>query len=143
MILPDLNLLLHAYNTAAIPHPAARSWWEDTLSGEEMVGLAWLVLIGFIRISTGRAVFSIPWSVNESLDRVDSWLAQPNVRLIEPSHRHADLLGGFLRGAGTAGNLTNDAHLAALAIEHGCTVHTTDTDFARFPGLSWRNPLTG
>jgi hypothetical protein len=99
------------------------------------------VLLGFIRITTNRLVLQNPWSVEESLERVEAWLEQPNVRIVHPTHRHAEWLVGFLRRAGTAGNLTTDAHLAALAVEHGCTLCSTDPDFARFSGLSWRNPL--
>lgn len=125
MILPDINLLLYAHNEDAQRHEAARTWWDGALSGAELVGVPWLVLVGFIRLTTNRAVFERPWCVDEALERVEAWLAQPNVRVIDPTHRHPALLSGFLRQAGTAGNLTNDAHLAALAVEHGCTIHTT------------------
>ncbi len=142
MILPDVNLLLYAYDTAAPHHLAARDWWEGALSGDEPVGLAWVTLLAFVRITTRRAIFEEPFSVDEAVGHVDSWLAQPQVMVVHPGHRHAEHLFRFLRRLGTAGNLTTDAHLAALAIEHGCTLHSTDADFARFPGLRWRNPLT-
>lgn len=111
------------------------------MSGVELIALPWATLLGFIRITTNRAVFPSPLGVDEALTRVESWLARPNIRIIQPTHRHAELLAGFLRAAGTAGNLTTDAHLAALAVEHGCTLYSTDADFGRFPGLSWTNPL--
>jgi toxin-antitoxin system PIN domain toxin len=141
VILPDVSVLIHAHNLDSRRHERARAWWDDALSGTELVGLAWAALLGFIRITTNRAVLENPWSVDEALERVESWLAQPNVRVVHPTERHAGLLAGFLRGAGTAGNLTTDAHLAALAVEHGGTLCSTDTDFGRFPGLRWRNPL--
>lgn len=126
---------------ATTSEPAPGGWWEGALSGTELVGLAWVTLLGFIRLTTNRAVYANPWPVEDALERVEAWLAQPNVRILHPSHRHAERLAELLRGAGTAGNLTTDAHLAALAGEHGCTLYSTDTDFARFAGLSWDNPL--
>ncbi len=141
MILPDVNLLIHAYNPGAPQHEAARGWWARTLTGTELVGLAWGTLLGFIRITTSRTVLRNPVSTDDALRRVEAWLAQPNVRTLHPTHQHAELLARFLRRARAAGNLTTDAHLAALAIEHGCTLCSSDTDFARFPGLSWHNPL--
>jgi uncharacterized protein len=141
MILPDINLLIHAHNLDSPDHRAAREWWDTALSGTEIVGLTWVVLLGFVRITTHRAILNNPWPVEETLQRIEAWIAQPNVRIIHPTHRHAEWFGQFLRSVGTAGNLTTDAHLAALAMEHGCTVYTTDADFARFPGLRWTNPL--
>lgn len=141
MILPDVNLLIYAYNPRSPHHEQARVWWEGVLSGTEIVGLAWVTLLGFIRITTNRAMFPIPLAVEDALARVEAWLAQPNVRILHPTEDHGQRLAGVLRIAGTAGNLTTDAHLAALAVEHGCTLCSTDRDFARFPGLSWRNPL--
>jgi toxin-antitoxin system PIN domain toxin len=141
MILPDLSLLIHAHNLDSRRHEKARVWWDTALSDTELVCLAWATLLGFIRITTNRAVLENPWPVDEALERVETWLAQPNVRIVHPTHRHAELLANFLRGIGTAGNLTTDAHLASLAVEHSCTLYSTDTDFARFPGVTWRNPL--
>lgn len=141
MILPDVNLLIHACDTAARRHAAARRWWDGALSGDEPVALAWVTLLGFVRLTTSRVVFRQPFSVDEAGQRVEAWLAQPNVRLVHPGHRHADLFFGFLRDAGTGGNLTTDAHLAALAVEHGCVLCSTDADFGRFAGLAWKNPL--
>jgi len=141
VILPDVTILIHAHNLDSRHHDRAREWWDDALSETELVGLAWVTLLGFIRITTNRAALENPWPVGEALERVETWLAQPNVRIVHPTHRHAALLLAFLRGLGTAANLTTDAHLAALAVEHGGTLYSTDTDFARFPGLSWRNPL--
>ena len=141
MILPDVNLLVYAHDRASLRHESARIWWSAALSGDELLALAWVALIGFIRITTNRALFPNPLRVDEALSRVEMWLAHPAVRVPHPTHRHAELLASFLRAAKTAGNLTTDAHLAALAVEHGCTLCSTDADFGRFPGLIWRNPL--
>ena len=141
MIIPDLNLIVHAYNQKARLHAGALAWWEELLSGERVVGLPWAVALGFLRLTTRRPVFEEPFSAAEACERVESWLAQPNVMLVHPGELHRRLVLGFLVNLGTAGNLTTDAHLAALAIEHQAELHSTDTDFARFPGLRWRNPL--
>lgn len=141
MILPDVNVLIHAHNLDSPHHETAREWWNAALSGEEWVALPWVTLLGFIRISTNRVVLRNPWTVDEALKRVEAWLAQPNVRVLHPSDRHAVLLAGLLRALGTGGNLTTDAHLAALAVEHGCTLYPTDADFARFRGVKSVNPL--
>lgn len=141
MILPDVNILIHAHNLGSPHHEAAREWWDEVLSGSEWVALPWVTVLGFLRITTNRAILNNPWTVDEALQRVEAWLEQPNVRFLHPTDRHATLLAGLLRNLGTAGNLTTDAHLAALAIEHGYTLYTTDADFIRFPGLKWVNPL--
>jgi toxin-antitoxin system PIN domain toxin len=141
VILPDVNILVHAHNTDSRRHGQARRWWSETMSATELVALPWAVILGFIRITTNRTIFESPWHVEDALERVETWLQQPHVRVVHPTHRHAELLAAFLRGAGTAGNLTTDAHLAALALEHGCTLVSTDADFGRFPGLRWHNPL--
>ena len=141
MILPDINLLLHAYNTDSRVHSAARAWWENLLNGTRSVGLPWASILGFLRISTHRQALAHPLPVATSCAHVRAWLAQPYVSLLDPGSRHAEIVFGLLESLGTAGNLTTDAHLAALAIEHQAELHSTDTDFARFPGLRWTNPL--
>lgn len=141
MILPDVNLLLHAYNSESPAHAAARAWWEGLLNGTRPVGLAWAVILGFIRIATHRQVLTNPLPVTTACAHARAWLAQPYVGLIDPGARHAEILFGLLESLGTSGNLTTDAHLAALAIEHQAELHSTDADFARFPGLRWANPL--
>jgi len=141
VILPDVNLLLMAHVRNSALHEAARTWWEETLAGAPPIGLPWAVILGFLRLSTSRAVLAEPRSVEESCAAARRWLEHRNVFVIHPGERHADLVFGLLEAAGTAGNLTTDAHLAALAIEHQCELNSTDTDFARFPGLRWRNPL--
>jgi toxin-antitoxin system PIN domain toxin len=142
MILPDINLLLHAHNRGSRVHEAARSWWADLMTGGRTVGLPWAVLLGFIRISTHPAVAARPLPVEEACALVSSWLERPQTGILHPGERHAPIVFGLLESLGAAGNLTTDAHLAALAIEHQAELHSTDADFARFPGLKWRNPLT-
>lgn len=141
MIVPDVNLLVHAYNSDSSRHEGAKAWLEDLLSGTQTVGLAWVVLLGFIRITTHRRVVARPLDVKTAVSYVRSWLAQPYTIVVEPTPRHAEILFGLLSDLGAAGNLTTDAHLAALAIEHQAEVCSTDTEFARFPGLRWRDPL--
>lgn len=141
MTLPDLNLLIYAYNRAAPHHAAARSWWEGLLNGAEPVAVPWIVVVGFVRLMTHRAMLSPPLSPAIALVQVRTWFARSNVEPLEPGPRHLDLVDRLLSATGTGGNLTTDAHLAALAIEHQCELHSNDNDFARFPGLRWRNPL--
>ena len=141
MILPDVNLLIHAYNSGSPSHPAARRWWEDLLGGTRSVGLAWVAMLGFIRISTHRHVLTNPLPIKAACGHVRDWLSQPYVSVLHPGDRHAEILISLLDRLGTAGNLTTDAHLAALAIEHQAELHSTDADFERFPGLRHRNPL--
>jgi toxin-antitoxin system PIN domain toxin len=139
--LPDVNLLLYAADTTSARHGPARAWLEETLSGTETVALAWLVLVGFVRIGTNATFFERPLGVEEALDLVDGWLDQPCVTLVHPTDRHTAVLRELLTPLGTAGNLTTDAHLAALAIEHGALLCSCDGDFSRFPGLRWIDPL--
>jgi toxin-antitoxin system PIN domain toxin len=142
MILVDANLLLYAYHPRAEQHLASRAWLESVLSGSRLVHFAWLTLWAFLRISTNPRVFGRPLSAAEAETAVSSWLAQPVASILEPGERHWEILRGLLREGQTVGPLVTDAALAALAIEHGATLHTTDRDFARFPGLDWTNPLS-
>lgn len=141
MKLPDVNLFLHAANESSPRHVPARAWVQDTLSGSETVAFAWSVLLGFLRLSTRAAIFERPLETDQALDLIDGWLDQPCATIIHPTTRHAAVLRGLLAPLGTAGNLTSDAHLAALAIEHGAELCSSDTDFARFSGLRWKDPL--
>lgn len=141
MILPDLNLLIHAYNLRSPVHEAAKAWWEALMSNSRPVGLAWVAILGFIRIATHRTILTNPLPVAAACAHARSWLAQPQVTILHPGERHAGILFGLLEALGTAGNLTTDGHLAALAIEYQAELHTTDADFGRFPGLRWVNPL--
>ena len=132
MRLPDSNVVIYAFNSAASQHQAAREWFGHALSGTEPVGFSWLVLLAFLRLSTNPVAVPNPLRAEQALDVVDSWLAQPNARIIDPTERHAAILRELIEAAGTAGNLTTDSHLAALAIEHGATLATFDGDFHRF-----------
>lgn len=141
MILVDANLLLYAEDRLNSRHEAARTWWDAQLSASGPVCLCWPVLDAFIRIGTNPRVFDRPLTLDAALTRVESWLAQPCTRLVVPTERHWVVFQQMLRGGQATGNLVADAHLAALAVEHGCEVASTDADFARFPGVKWRNPL--
>jgi toxin-antitoxin system PIN domain toxin len=128
----DANVLLYAVNRASAEHQPAHRWMTSALSGNEGVGLPWVSLLAFIRLSTSRRIFASPLSPADAMTVVESWLAQPAAVTVEPTTRHSSVLRGLLEQAGTAGNLTTDAHIAALAIEHGATVVTFDRDFERF-----------
>ena len=141
MKLLDVNLLLYAMDETAPDHERARRWVEDVLSSPETVALPWVVLLAFVRLSTRAVVFAEPLTVDEALDVVDGWLARPNTTVVHPGPRHAALLRELLEPLGAAGNLTTDAHLAALAREHGATLCSRDADFSRFPGVDWLDPL--
>lgn len=141
MIIPDVDLLVYAHNRAAKGHEPARAWWEDLIEREQPVGLAWAVMLGFVRLVTHPAVLVAPLAPVDALTYVRGWLDQSNVRIVEPGPRHLDLLDEIFRATGVAGSLTTDTHLAALAIEHQAELHSNDADFARFPGLRWRNPI--
>ena len=135
MRIPDVNVLLYARDLTARRHATARTWLESSLSGSETVGLAWPVLLGFIRISTNPRVYVQPLDVADALDQIDEWIDLSSTVLVAPTNRHQAILRGLIEAAGTAANLTTDAHLAALAIEHGATLASFDGDFHRFAGL--------
>jgi uncharacterized protein len=139
--IPDVNLLLYAYEPEALLHDRARDWLEEALSGSETLGLAWVALLGFVRLSTRRAAFDVPLSVEQAIGFVQEWLNQPPATVVHPTQRHAAVLRDLLAPLGAGGNLTTDAHLAALAIEHGATLCSSDNDFGRFSGLDWVDPL--
>lgn len=143
MIIPDVNLLVYAHDVRAPHHVAARRWWESMLNSPVRVGLAWVVVLGFIRVTTHPSILKNPLRVAQASDRISGWLACANVELIEPSHDHWERLRGLLATLGTAGNLTTDAHLAALGLEHNAEVHSADLDFGRFASVQWKNPLRG
>ena len=141
MILVDANLLLYAEDQISPYHDAARNWWDTQLSGTLPVCLAWTVLCAFIRIGTNPRVFEHPLSLDQAISRVQSWMDQPCTRLIHPTERHWVVFKEMLTGGKAVANLVMDAYLAALAIEHGCELISTDADFSRFPKLKWRNPI--
>lgn len=140
-MIPDINLLVYAYNSDAPEHAKAKRWWEETLSGETTVGLPWAVLLGFIRIMTSRRILIDPMPMDEAIAHVRSWMAQPQTEIVHPGPRHLDLVGRLAAESGVSSELTTDLHLAALAIEYQAELHSNDTDFGRFAGLRWVNPL--
>jgi len=139
--LVDANLLLYAVDEASPQHGVAKPWLEEQLSGSETLAFAWAVLLAFVRLATNPRVFEAPLALDDALDLVDSWLEQPNATVLHPTDRHSRLLRELLAPLGTAANLTSDAHLAALSIEHGAELCSGDADFARFPRVRWLNPL--
>ncbi|MGD0199986.1 MAG: type II toxin-antitoxin system VapC family toxin [Bryobacteraceae bacterium] len=141
MILLDANLLIYAVNEDAPSHRKAKSWLESALSGPDTVGLAWNVLVAFLRLTTRPGLFRRPLPLETAFELIASWLDHPSATVVHAGPRHLRILRELLLPMGTGGNLTSDAHLAALAIEHGAELCSSDTDFARFPGLKWRNPL--
>ena len=140
MILPDVNILVHAHNSDSAVHEPARRWWDGCLAGTEGVGLAWVVMLGFVRITTHPRVLLRPLPVVDVLDRIESWLRLPHMHVAQPSDRHFCGLRASLERIGTAGNMTTDAHLATLAMQRGYVLYTTDADFLRFPDLRWVDP---
>ena len=140
MVIVDANVLLYAVDSASVHHETARSWLDESLGGAEAVGLAWAVLLAFVRIGTNPAVLPRPMAAGEAVGQVERWLGAPAAVVAQPTARHAALLRGLLETTGTAGNLTTDAHLAALAVEHGAEIVSYDRDFARFPGVRHRLP---
>jgi len=140
VIIPDINILVHAYNLDSREHQPARRWWESTLRSPRPIGLPWATMLGFMRVSTIPRLTKRPLFPREATARVRSWLSAPNVQIVIPGETHAQLVFGMLEELGTAGNLTTDVHLAALAMEYNAEIATTDADFARFRGLRWFNP---
>lgn len=141
MTLCDANLLLYAYNVDAADHIKAKEWLEDELSSTSLFGLSWQTITAFIRISTNHRAFLHPLTIDEAVDVVSSWLERPQCRVLTETEQHWDILAELLAKEKAVGPLVMDAHLAALAIEHGATLATTDKDFARFTGLKTINPL--
>lgn len=141
MIVLDANVLLYAYDAAAPHHKKARLWLEDAFSGETAVGLPWQTVGAFLRIVTNRKLPGARATVETAAHIVDQWLEQPNVRLLAQGDGHWPILRQTMIDGQASGPLATDAQLAALTIEYGGTLHTTDRDFARFPGLRWMNPL--
>ena len=140
MQLVDANVLLYAVNERSAHHGEARSWLDDALAGGTTVGFAWSVLLAFVRLTTHPSVFARPLATVDALAVVRGWLDRPSAVVVEPTERHLDLLTDLLTEVGTAGNLTSDAHLAALSLEHRAELVSYDGDFARFSEVRWRKP---
>ena len=141
MIIPDLNLIIYAHDPYSSRHAAALRWWEDLLNSKRPVGLAWITILGFIRLSTHPRLTTNPMTPREAIERVKSWLVVPSVRIVTPGEYHARYLFDLIESVGVAGNLSTDAHLAALAIEYQAELASSDMDFGRFAGLRWSNPI--
>ena len=142
-MLVDANILVYAVNTAAPEHRRATAWLEASLNGDRRVGLPWESLTSFVRLVTHARSFPRPLAPSDAWDIVEAWLAAPVAWVPAPTERHAAVLGDLVRRYRLAGNLVPDAHLAAIAIEHGAEVVSADTDFARFTELRWFNPVAG
>jgi hypothetical protein len=141
MIVVDANLLLYACDTSSAHHQASRRWLENTLSGQEPLGIPWAVVLAFLRVGTNPRIRQNAFLLQEAVAIVAGWLERPNVTLLNPGERHWEILREMMTKGQARGPLVTDAHLAALAIEHGAALATTDRDFARFPGLNFFNPL--
>ena len=141
MIVPDTNLLIYAHNEQDPDHAAARRWWETLLGGGELIGIPWVVSTGYIRITTLRGALDPPVDVARAVDGVARWFELPHVVTIDPGPDHLTHFRRNLVATGVGGNLVTDAHIAALAMEHQAEVHSHDSDFGRFPGLRWHDPI--
>jgi toxin-antitoxin system PIN domain toxin len=141
VILIDANILLYAVNKDAAQHARAKSWLETALSGTETIGLPWTVLLAFLRLTTRPGLFRNPLHIGTAFDLMDLWLERTSVSIVHPGPRHGTILRELLEPFGTGGNLTSDAHLAALALENRAELCSSDSDFLRFRGVKWRNPL--
>jgi uncharacterized protein len=140
VVVVDANVLLHAVNEESPSHLVAREWLDSALDGADTVGLTWVALLAFVRISTRPGIYPRPLPPADAMEVVEGWLSRPSAVVLEPTSRHAAVLRALLEKAGTAGNLTTDAHLAALALEHKAEVVSFDRDFQRFEGLRSRVP---
>ena len=141
MIVPDINLLVYAYNDGAPHHEAAKRWWEGLVNGAERVGVPWVVSTGFLRIMTHSRALTAPISQANAIACVQDWFRYAHITPINPGIEHLTHFQQNLDAAGVGANLVTDAHIAALAMDYQAEVHSNDSDFSRFPGLRWRNPL--
>ncbi len=140
MQLVDANVLLYAVNRDARHHERSRRWLDEALSGAGTVAFSWVALLAFVRLTTKVGLFPAPLTIGEAMDRVDAWLGVPAAVVVEPTVEHPRILRGLLEAVGSGANLVNDAHLAALAVEHRGTIVSFDNDFDRFPGVRWQEP---
>ena len=140
MKLVDANVLLYAVNEDARHHEASRRWLDASLSGDDTVAFSWIALLAFVRLTTKVGLFPRPLTVAQAMVQVEAWLAAPPAVVVEPTVDHARILHDLLERVGAGANLVNDAHLAALALEHRCGIVSYDNDFGRFPGVDWSIP---
>ena len=141
MIVVDANLLIYAYDLDSAHHKKSLSWLEELLSGVEAVGLPWPSVSAFLRVITNRRLPGTRVTLEQAVQVVDQWLQQPNVQVLVPADQHWSVLRQMILEGRASGPLVSDAEIAAITIEQGAVLHTTDRDFARFPGLRWKNPL--
>lgn len=141
MKIVDINLLIYAINKDAPHHSRAKKWLEDSLSDDEPFGFAWIVILGFLRIVTNGRIMPAPLTPEVAINLVNDWLQQSPSLIVVPTHQHWAIFKELIMPLGTAANLTSDAHLAALSIEHGARLYSTDNDFSRFQTLRWTNPI--
>ncbi len=140
MRIVDANVLLYAVNSASEHHAASKRWLDGALSGADTVGLSWVPLLAFVRLTTKQGLFPTPLNTGDAMQQVANWCTAPGAVVVGPSPRHADVLAALLARVGTGGNLVNDAHLAALAVEHRAGIVSYDSDFSRFEGVRWDTP---
>lgn len=140
MIVPDVNVLIQAMDPDSPHHDRAWPWWDHAMRGSEHIGFAWSVMSGYLRITTNPRVMPLPLGMSEAASHVRDWLALPRAIVLQPGVEHVHVMEQLLDSAGRAGDLVPDAHLAALAFEHGGTVYSQDADFARFRGIRWVDP---
>jgi toxin-antitoxin system PIN domain toxin len=139
--LVDANVLLYAVDEESPNHSAANGWLDEALGSREPIGFAWVVVLAFLRLSTHPRLSAQPLSLEQAMQLVEHWLGEPPSLVVHPSDRHLSLLRGLLTPLGTAANLVTDAHLAALALEHGADIVSFDRDFQRFEGVGWSEPV--
>jgi toxin-antitoxin system PIN domain toxin len=139
--IPDVNVLVYACEADAPQHKAAVAWLEQLFAGSDVIGLPWMTLWAFVRLSTNPRVWPIPMPPATAFQHIRNWLAQPGVVIVHPGPRHAELLERLVMQSRAAGSLVGDAALAALALENGAVLASTDRDFSRFPNLRWVNPV--
>lgn len=142
MKLVDANVLLYAVNSDADHHERSRRWLDAALSGGDTVAFAWIALLAFARLATKEGLFPRPLSIDGAMDRIQAWLGAAAAVVVEPTVDHVTIVRRLLRETGVGGNLVNDAHLAALAVEHRCGIISFDNDFGRFSGVDWSMPPT-
>ncbi len=136
----DANVLIYAVNQDATHHEDSKRWLDLALNGADTVGFTWNAMLAFIRLTTHPSIFPSPLSVDEATEQLERWLSSPNAKILEPGPAHLATLAALLNQAGAGGNLTNDAHLAAIALDNHASLATFDNDFSRFPGISWQTP---
>jgi uncharacterized protein len=141
MMIVDVNVLLYIVNDDAPEHDRVRRWWEAAMAREERLGLAWMAIVGFLRLATHSRIFRKPLTTEQAIAKIDKWLKLPNVRIVAETEEHWPLLKQIFNAAGMRGNRANDAHLASIAFAYGASIVSCDADFGRIRHVRWENPL--